>query len=186
MATIHQIDAKRGKARKGNATSAVKREGHSSMKAPKPRIDPRSGIIRGEDIESFTKLMQAYVDQFRPKSPEERHYVDVMIRADWQFRRLSRADTEIWNEAIRNASPQVGENALVCAFHNAGHCLVRVQQHADTVSRRYGRALRELLRLRTAGHGRPEPPNPASSAKAGFVFSNSVQECEVQSLDQAA
>jgi hypothetical protein len=168
MATIYQIDANRRNARKSTGPRTPQGKAGSSMNALKSGIDAKSEIISGENIKSFTALTQEYIGRFNPLSPEERHYLDVMIRADWQIRRLSKADAQIWLKGMQ--SDYVGKHPLGEVFVNSGSTFIRLQRRIDSTHRIYRGALRELQRLQSARQ--PDPPTAKTPPEIGFVPSN--------------
>src|SRR5262245_5995840 len=102
MATIRQIQANRRNSLKSTGPRTTAGKAASSMNALKSGIDAKSHIIRGEDPEELETLRASYYDSFRPTRPEEAVLVDVIIAADWQLRRLRKAEAEIWNSEFRS------------------------------------------------------------------------------------
>ena len=151
MATIAQIDANRRNAQKSTGPRTTEGKSRSSMNALKSGIDALSEIIPGEDPVALNGLTQEYLDRFRPATPEERSYVDVLIRADWRLRRLAAAEAQLWNYRIevvkQSALHQNAKHPLGQAFCNADLQFARLQRCIDSTERSYRQALRELQRL---------------------------------------
>src|ERR1017187_673433 len=103
MATIHQIEANRLNARKSTGPRSAYGKAASSQNALKSAIDAQSLVIRGESPEDLDALTAGYLDRFQPATPEERFFVDTLIRGDWQLRRLARVDAQIWEYEMSSA-----------------------------------------------------------------------------------
>src|SRR5579864_413408 len=147
MATIKQIDANRLNAQKSTGPRSVEGKAHSSQNALKSGIDAESLIIRGEDRAALETLTQEYVERFHPTTPEQRHYVDILIRDDWQLRRLAKVDAQLWEYELflplkHNDNAPEGR-----AYASGSTTFYRLQRRMDSVERSYQRALRELQRL---------------------------------------
>src|ERR1700719_947636 len=100
MATIKQIEANRLNAQKSTGPRSVEGKARSSQNALKSGIDAESLLIRGEDRAALETLTQEYIERFHPTTPEQRHYVDTLIRNDWQIRRLAKVDAQIWEDEL--------------------------------------------------------------------------------------
>ena len=158
MATIHQIEANRLNAQKSTGPRSSHGKAASSMNALKSGIDAQSQIIRGEDPAALEALTAEYIERFRPSTPEQRHYVDTLIRGDWQLQRLAKADAQIWEYEMQsvwkvNESCPLGQ-AFCCG---GGSNFLGIQRRIDSIERSYTRALHELERLQSA----PPAPEPA-------------------------
>jgi hypothetical protein len=147
MATLNQIEANRLNAQKSTGPRSVEGKAVSSQNALKTGIDAESLIIRGEDGDDLETLTAEYVARFCPQTPEQRHYVDSLIRDDWQLRRLAKADAQIWEYAMSSAF-KLDQNApLGHAFQRADKSFIRLQRRIDSTHRSYKAALHELQRL---------------------------------------
>ncbi|PWU09995.1 MAG: hypothetical protein C5B51_05200 [Terriglobia bacterium] len=105
--------------------------------------------------------------EIRPATVEERQYVDTLIRADWQLRRLTRADARIWEYEMDSAFNLNDTAPLGHAFERGDKSFWRIQRRIEAAERSYQRALRELERLQA---NRPQPlapSQPAENASAG-------------------
>ena len=149
MSSLKQLEANRLNAQKSTGPRSVVGRAVSSQNALKTGIDAESLIIRGEKAEDLETLTAEYFTRFRPQTPEERHYVDSLVRDDWQLRRLAKADTQIWDHTM-NAAFKLDENApLGHAFAHADKTFTRLQRRIDATHRSYNTALRELRRLQS-------------------------------------
>jgi len=174
MATIKQINANRLNAQKSTGPRSVEGKARSSQNALKSGIDAESLIIRGEDRAALEALTQEYVERFRPVTPEQRHYVDILIRDDWQLRRLAKVDTQIWEHEL--ALPlKYNENAPEGrAYASGSTTFFRLQRRMDATERSYQRPLHELHRLEVAQVPDLRSPQigfvPQKSAEPVFPF----------------
>ena len=179
MPTLKQIQANRLNATKSTGPRSVEGKAVSRMNALKSGIDAESEIIRGEDPASLQTLTAEYLQRFQPANPEERFYVNTLIRDDWQLRRLARVDTQLWEFGFDNAHKLHEDAPLGQVFTMKSETFTRLQRRIDATQRSYQRALRELQRLRSlrAAQGSspvPEPvpqpvEEPVTSPQIGFV-----------------
>ncbi len=176
MATDKQAEANRLNAQKSTGPRSVAGKAISSRNALKTGIDAESQIIPGEDADVLDALTRDYLDQFQPATAQERQCVDTLLRADWQLRRLAKADASIWTYRMDCMSRLSDIAPLGHAYGYAETSLARVQQRIDAAERSYYRALHELERLQAA---RPQPPaqsegaeTPALVPQIGFVPQN--------------
>jgi hypothetical protein len=161
MATIRQIEANRRNAHKSTGPRTDAGKARSAMNALKSGIDAQSEIIPGEDGASFDALAAEYINRFQPTSPDERCLVDVLIRSDWQLRRLARAEARLWQSEIQFYDRLEAPVPHASALNSAAETLSRLQRRVDSTQRNYQRALRELESLQAA---RPPDPQPAENA----------------------
>jgi hypothetical protein len=147
MATRKQIEANRLNARKSTGPRSAEGRGVSSQNALKTGIDAQSIIIRGEDSADLEALTAEYLERLRPRTPEQRHYLDSLIRDSWQLRRLAKADAQIWDRAMNRAYQLDEEAPLGHAFEIEDRTFIRLQRRIDSTHRSYKAALHELQRL---------------------------------------
>jgi hypothetical protein len=180
MATIHQIDANRLNARKSTGPRSAHGKAASSRNALKSGIDAQSQVIRGEKPEDLDALAAEYLDRFQPSTPEQRLYVDTLVRDDWQLRRLAKVDAQIWEYQITNFFSPDDDAPLGHAFANGDRHFERLQRRLNATERSYKSALRELQQLQSSGdtqrHSQPAPapaPKPQetkdTNSQIGFV-----------------
>jgi hypothetical protein len=82
------------------------------MNALKSGIDAQSNIIRGENAAGC-----------QPSTALEQLYVDILIRNDWQLRRMERVDAEFWEYRLEGYSkanyPEIGMGPRCPAANSA-------------------------------------------------------------------
>jgi hypothetical protein len=144
MATIKQIEANRLNAQKSTGPRSVEGKARSSQNALKSGIDAESLIILGEDRAALETLTQEYVERFHPTTPEQRHFVDILIRDDWQLRRLAKVDTQVWEYELAWPLKRDENAPHGRAYASGSNIFSRLQRRIDSLERSYQRALREL------------------------------------------
>src|ERR1700719_374172 len=147
MATIKQIEANRLNSQKSTGPRSVEGKARSSQNALKSGIDAESLIIHGEDRAALETLTQEYVERFHPTTPEQRHFVDILIRDDWQLRRLAKVDAQVWERELISPLKYDQNAPLGSAYACGSTTFSRLQRRMDCAERSYQRALRELQRL---------------------------------------
>src|SRR5436853_1407186 len=156
MATDKQIEANRLNAKKSTGPRSVAGKAVSSMNALKSGVDAKSDVIRGEDPADLQALTDAYMERYQPATIEERQHVDVMIRSDWQQRRLARGDAQIWNYHMDTIYKLNEVAPLGHAFQFGEKSFDRLQRRVDAAQRAYLRSQHELEKLQAARPG-PSP-----------------------------
>ena len=124
---------------------------------------PIASTLRGEDPAALEALTAEYIERFHPCSPERRHYVDTLIRDDWQLRRLAKADAQIWEYEMQcvgrfNESCPLGQafcRGVFVAFRRAR--FKNWLRSSNPVGQRLTDA---ATRFRQAWFHRPAPSQP--------------------------
>jgi hypothetical protein len=164
MATIHQIEANRLNAKKSTGPRSVIGKAASSMNALKSGVDAKAEIILWEAREELEALTREYLDRFQPVTPEERFYVDILIRDDWQLRRLAAIETQLWGKELQAPSLPDEDYPHGRAYASGSAHFERLQRNINARERSYKSALHELERLVASRDTQPaaEPaPVPA-------------------------
>jgi hypothetical protein len=177
MASLKQIEANRRNAQKSTGPRSVAGKAVSSQNALKSGIDAETECIYGEDIEHLEVLKTEYLSRFQPATPEERLYVDTLIRCDWRQRRFARIDAEILEHEMDTAFHPSKTAAVGQAFSLVHTQMARLQRRIEQTERSYKNALHELERLQQSREiSEPEPPpqlqpiaNQPTSPQIGFV-----------------
>jgi hypothetical protein len=107
--------------------------------ALKSGIDAKSLIIPGEDPAEFEALAENYRQQFLPVTPVEVFLLDVLIKADWELRRLRKIEPQVWSE-----------DAFLRPDSKEARRLDRLHRRLDATERSYHRALKELNKYAAA------------------------------------
>ena len=155
MSSIRQIEANRLNAQKSTGPRGVPSgpEGKAAvrMNALKSGIDAQSTIIRGENPADLEALTNEYLAAHSPVTPQERFYVDILIRSDWQMRRLTRADAQLWEYQFEELYHLPKDTPLGRIYMCTDTIFARLQRHIKGLERSYKDAARELALLQSAG-----------------------------------
>src|SRR5689334_2517780 len=108
MSSQLQIDANRRNAQHSTGPRTPEGKAVSRFNALKTGIDAKSQVIRGEDPDQFDSLIRDYYEEWQPATPTECLLVDALARADWQLRRLSRVEAQLWADEITKTEKSYG------------------------------------------------------------------------------
>ena len=161
MATLLQIQANRRNAQKSTGPRTVEGQAVSRLNALKTGIDARSQVIPGEDPDALETLTLEYHHRFQPAGPEHRFLVDAMVAAEWQLRRLRKAEAQIWDDGMHAWRPEEDLVSSGRAFMSREDSLTRLHRRIDAAERSYYRALQAIERLQNAASQSPQPDQPA-------------------------
>ena len=162
MSTLLQIVANRRNSRKSTGPRSVEGKAVSSMSALKSGIDAQSNIIRGEDPSDLQGLTNFYYKECQPASAQEQFYVDILIRNDWQLRRMERVDAQYWEYRLEGYSTPMPGGELGRAWNNSSMAFLRLQRRKSDIQRSSLLARQELMKLQAE---RP-PLSPAKPLNA--------------------
>jgi len=163
MPTEKQIAANRRNAAKSTGPRTAQGKAVSSMNALKSGVHAQSEIIAGENPADLQDLSAEYIQRFHPTTPEERRYVDTLIRGDWRLRRLARAEAQLWEYTMRHTAFLDQENPLGHVVTVAGDPFARLQRRINDVERSCKDALRELERIQSQDHPEPVAAQPRNA-----------------------
>jgi hypothetical protein len=168
MATEAQISANRRNALRSTGPRTQAGRTRSAMNATMSGIYAKSEIIPGEDPAELEALKSRMYDSLQP-SAEETPLVDELIGADWQFRRLRRAEADVWTMSItgdREANRKKGlpedTNVYYRAIEDNKDTFERLYRLQASTARILNRSLETLLRLRKFDLLQAEAAQPLS------------------------
>jgi len=153
MSSLKQIEANRLNAQKSTGPRSVEGKAAVRMNALKSGIDARSTIIRGENPADLETLTNEYLQAHSPVTPQERFYVDILIRCDWHMRRLTRADAQLWEYRFQDFFRMPEDCPLGKIYFHTDTVFTRLQRHMKSLERSYKDASHELARLQSGGAG---------------------------------
>jgi hypothetical protein len=172
MSTLLQIVANRRNSRKSTGPRSVEGKAVSRMNALKSGIDARSNIIRGEDPSDLQGLTNFYYKECQPASAQEQFYVDILIRNDWQLRRMERVDSQYWEYHLQGNSTPMPGRELGRGWNCGSAAFARLQRRKNDIQRSSLLARQELKKLqaeRPAAQPSEAPERAAPHAQIGFV-----------------
>jgi hypothetical protein len=118
-------------------------------------------VLSTEDQPEFDILYRSYVDRFQPADEIEHDLVDTMVQAKWRERRSVTLESEALEHRIdlfrtrfdddEEEEEQQEEDSELDLTRQAFECTVKVapyDRYEGHVSRRFDRALKQLLLLR--------------------------------------
>jgi hypothetical protein len=156
MSTIRQIEANRRNAQRSTGPTSVRGKAASSMNALKTGIHAQSLVLPDENLADLERLIEECYLHYHPADPEQRFYVDDLIRCEWTLRRLAKAETEMW---LYQNERQFSEPETYPLGHSAtskAATFSKIQYRIDATRRARERARPALAALQAA-----IPPAPA-------------------------
>jgi hypothetical protein len=126
------------------------------MNACKSGIFAQSETIPGEDPAELDALKARLYESIQPTA-EEATLVDAVARADWQLRRFSRVEAQIWTETIQTQNRS--RAPLRSAYMYQPEFLDRLYRQQASTARTLRNSLDSLLRLRKLDVLQPTGPN---------------------------
>jgi hypothetical protein len=190
MASPAQIHANRLNAQRSTGPRTEEGKAVSRFNALTYGIEARSRVIPGEDPAELEALAADYHSQFHPVGPLEAYLVDTLVTADWNRRRYTRVESQLYRVLMTAGRNPADPDSILdpaAAFGEdvtGAKILQSVFRQLAAAQRSYFRALTELRRAqkeRMADEAEPEAPpaepiaiNPA--APIGFVLPNPPQD----------
>jgi hypothetical protein len=145
MSSLRQIEANRLNAQKSTGPRTASGKAASSLNALKSGIDAQTNIIRGEDPAALQALTDTYYAELQPATAQELFQVDILIRNDWQLRRLERVDAELWEHQLQSHLNPLPGAELGRAYE--AQTFNRLQRRKNDVQRSTILARQELRKL---------------------------------------
>src|ERR1039458_1148846 len=191
MASVAQLTANRSNAQRSTGPRTEEGKAASRFNALKHGIDARSLVIPGEDPSALEALALEYHQQFNPFGPLEDYLVQTIVQADWNRRRYTRVEAQIFQLLLANRD--VSAESLDSFDCTAAR---QVSRRLAAEERSFFRALKELRRVQKersaneeaeaespAADCLPQPaaavsfaPSPVEEPQIGFVPPNPPQE----------
>ena len=163
MSTLKQIEANRLNAQHSTGPRTPEGKAVTRMNAFQSGLDADSQFVVGEDSFQFTALRDEYFERFQPGSPEERFWLDTMIRNEWLLRRLFRAEAHLWEYHSLRSDRSEG-CPLGAALAKGTDQFTRLQRRLTLLERSYKDAFQELRNLQASRHAVPAPAAPQPAA----------------------
>jgi hypothetical protein len=137
MSSIYRLDPNRANAQKA-----------TNMNALKHGTDAASAVIPGEDPAEYERVAADYQSDLRPTTALEHFQVNIMIRSDWQRRRLERIEANLYRELLTEGATPGEIDVKVLRDSATGRLLRKVWSQIASLERASSRALAEIRRLR--------------------------------------
>ena len=188
MPSEAQLSANRRNAKLSTGPRTSAGRARSAMNACKSGIYAKSEIIPGEDPAELEALKARIYDSLQP-SPEEALLADQLIGADWQFRRLRRAEADMWNSSIKGDMEKNQKKGLpedhdiyLRAIYDNKDFFDRIYRYQASTARILNRSLETLLRIRKLDLLQPKDRNELNSLLVESDETNPIPEVPVPSL----
>ena len=165
MSTLKQIEANRLNAQLSTGPRTPEGKAVSRMNAFQSGLDADSQFVVGEDSFQLTALRDEYFDRFQPGSPEERFWLDTMIRSEWLLRRLFRAEAHLWEYHSLRSDRSEG-CPLGAALAKGTDQFTRLQRRLTLLERSYKEAFQELRNLQASRQVVPAAAEPQAPPEA--------------------
>jgi hypothetical protein len=166
MATEAQLLANKRNALRSTGPRTSAGRASSRMNALKFGIHAHSEIIPGEDPAELEQLTADYHQSIRPQGPEEAALVNQAVRADWQLRRLSRAEADVWTTSMNQdkeknlkAGLPEDDSLYMRAIEDNKNTFDRIYRYQASTARNLRASLESLVRLRKSALLQPSEQN---------------------------
>jgi hypothetical protein len=157
MSTLRQIEANRRNAQNSTGPTSVTGKAASSMNSLKTGIHAKSLLLPCENLADLQQLIEECYLHYHPADPEQRFYVDDLIRCEWTLRRLDNAETQAWryqNEDIYRDPEKFPLGQSASCNPNS---FSKIQYRLDATRRARDRAILAIERLQAKAAAAPAP-----------------------------
>jgi hypothetical protein len=202
MASPAQLNANRLNAQRSTGPRSEEGKAVSRFNALTYGIEARSRVIPGEDPAELEALAGDYRQQFNPAGPLEGYLVETIVAADWNRRRYTRVEAQLYRMMMAAQDPDESDalSGPAAAFGKDAtgpKVLQAVFRQLASAERSYFRALAELRRAQkervaeaaeteknappadSPARRCPEPVTPSAANRQpsaiGFVLPNPPQ-----------
>jgi hypothetical protein len=121
------------------------------MNALKTGIHAKSLVLPTENLADLEQLTAEFYHSHHPTSPEARVLLDDLIRCEWTLRRLSAAETQLFEYAHQEAFTEENDFPLGQACMQNAKSFGQLQWRIDSTRRAFYRALHTLQQLEAKG-----------------------------------
>jgi hypothetical protein len=156
MASVAQLTANRANAQRSTGPRSEEGKAASRFNALTYGLEARSRVIPGENPAELESLAAAYYRQFNPVGPLEDFLVETIVQADWNRRRYTRVEAQLYRALMAAAQRRLDAPAdpdplseLAAVFGDdvtGAKILQSAFRQLASAERSYFRALTELRR----------------------------------------
>src|ERR1035438_1598684 len=158
MSTLRQIEANRRNAQKSTGPASVTGKTVSSMNNLKTGIHAKSLVLPYENLADLQQLVEECYLHYHPTNPEQRFYVDDLVRCEWTLRRLDNAETQTWQHQNHDIYRDPEKYPLGKASSCNPNSFSKLQYRLDATRRARDRAILAIERLQAKAAAAPGPP----------------------------
>ena len=166
MSTLRQIEANRRNAQKSTGPTSVTGKATSSMNNLKTGIHAKSLLLPYENAADLQQLIEECYLHYHPANPEQRFYVDDLIRCEWTLRRLDNAETQTWRYQNEDKLRDPEKFPLGKSATYNPNSFSKLQYRLDATRRARDRAILAIERLQ-AKAAAPPRTRPVRRARPG-------------------
>src|ERR1022692_1357012 len=162
MSTLRQIEANRRNSQKSTGPTSVTGKAVSSMNGLKSGIHAKSLLLPAENLADLQQLIEECYLHYHPANPEQRFYVDDLIRCEWTLRRLNNAETQAWRYQNEDRYTNPEKFPLGNSVSLNPNCFSKLQYRFDATRRARDRAILAIERLQAKTAAAPALGPPAA------------------------
>src|ERR1017187_7795010 len=162
MSTLRQIEANRRNSHKSTGPTSVTGKAVSSMNNLKSGIHAKSLLLPCENAADLQQLTEECYLHYHPANPEQRFYVDDLIRCEWTLRRLDNAETQAWRYQSEDIYRDPEKYPLGKSVSCNPNSFSKLQYRLDATRRARDRAILAIERLQAKAAAAPHPGRPPS------------------------
>ena len=168
MATQAQIDAARANGAKSHGPVTEEGKAKSSQNALRHGAFASIVLLVSESPILFDSLTEDFIQTFQPANAVETKIVERLVAASWREQRAMHLEKEIVNLKMQEQLPEIAAkfkeitHATRTAIAYGGACnidktLASLQSAISESGRQFGRALRDLEKVRKIVAAQPQP-----------------------------
>jgi hypothetical protein len=128
------------------------------MNSLKTGINAKSLVLPFEDPAGLQQLIEECYHHYHPTNPEERFFVDDLIRCEWTLRRLDNAETQTWRYQNEDKYRDPEKFPLGKSASCNPNSFSKLQYRLDATRRARARALLAIEKLQAKAAAAPAPP----------------------------
>ncbi len=154
MSSLKQIEANRRNAQRSTGPRTEQGKAVSRYNSLQSGIDAAAeAALPTECFNDLCLLTDEYVERFRPRNPEERCLVDILVSSEWLLRRFRRIEGQLLTRSCQDVTPSEERFCMADAFDQNARSLERLQRRVNATTRTFIKTLETLNKLQ-------EPPKP--------------------------
>jgi hypothetical protein len=134
------------------------------MNSLKTGIHAKSLLLPCENLADLQQLIEECYLHYHPSNPEQRFYVDDVIRCEWTLRRLDNAETQTWQYQNHDIYRDPEKYPLGKSASCNPNSFSKLQYRLDATRRARDRAILAIERLQAKAAAAPAPDPPAEPA----------------------
>lgn len=155
MSTQRQILANRANAARSRGPVTAEGKRRSSLNGLRHGMLAQTVVLEGESYDRFDQLLQAFIDEVKPRSPREAALVETMAIARWRQMRVwgiqkAMFDLEMDRPENSAAPPPVRAAIVFRDLTDSSRVLDLVLRYETAFDRQFARAVSLLLKIRIA------------------------------------